>query len=350
MKIFGFGSESHIGVNIGSSSIKIADVKKSGKQYVLEHFGIAQLDDGVIENSEIINQIAVIDALKNLVSQLKIKGKFVTTSVSGASVVIKKIYIPQTPDKELEDTILWEAEQYIPFDIKEVVLDYQVLKKSGPDNKMEILLVACKQNVVNTLASVIQDSGLQIANIDVDVFAIQNCFEVNYPQDPPCMVVDIGASAMRALVFHQGDQLYSREVGLGGKWLTQEIQKHLNLSYQEAEVLKIEGSLGGQMPQEVADLVSISVENIAQEIKRSLDFFQASQQAVNVAYVLLTGGAASLLGLTKYVEELLGLPTQIFNPFQQIKYNEKYFNESTIQTLSTSATVSIGLALRGLIK
>lgn len=342
-----FGDASQIGVNIGTSSIKIAELKKKGKNFSLVHFGIAQLPEEAVVNREITNHMAVVDALKNLVTELKIKGRSVVTSLSGAGVIIKRILIEQTPAKELADAILWEAEQYVPFDMNDVVFDYQVLNKNGPEGKMEIMLVVSKKSLVESYQAVIKDAGLDSSCVYVDAFALQNSFEANYPQEQAAALVDIGASSLKLSINAGGQPIFTRESAVGGKALTSEIQKHLNLSYQEAEILKIDGNAQGSFPQEVVDLMNVMTENFASEIKRSIDFFVASNSSINVAYILLSGGSSKLPNLPKMVEDVCGLPVQLMNPFNKISYDSKVFSEDYISAISSIAAVPVGLALRG---
>ena len=350
MALFSFGGQTQIGVSIGSSSVKIAELKKTGKSYSLVHFGVSQLPDEAIQNREIINHMAVVDALRGLVGQLKIKGKNVTASLSGAAVIVKKILLDQTSPRELGDAIMWEAEQYVPFDINEVAFDYQVLNKNGPEGKMEIMLVACKRAIIESYIAAIKDAGLTPGIVDVDFFAIQNAFEANYPPETPAALVDIGASSVKLAVCVGGQPMFTRDSAVGGRMLTAEIQKHLNVSYQEAELLKIDGNSQGQLPQEVADLMHVTAENFASEIKRSMDFYAASNTGAPAQFILLAGGSSRLPNLTKIVEDMVGLPVQLLNPFNTISYDAKIFNQDYINAISSIAAVPIGLALRGFLK
>jgi type IV pilus assembly protein PilM len=346
-----FGSSAQIGVSIGTSSIKVAELKKAGKSYLLSHFGVAQLPEGAIVNREIMNHQAVVDALKGLVTQLKLKGKPVCTSLSGAAVIIKKILIEQTPSNELEDAILWEAEQYIPFDINEVVFDYQLINKNGPEGKMEIVLVAVKRAIIDSYVAAITDSGLKPKIMDCDLFALQNSFEANYAQEQGAIaLVDIGAASTKFTICVGGLPIYTRDAAIGGKDLTAEIQRHLNLSYQEAEVLKIDGAAQGQLPQEVVELMHMASENISAEIKRSIDFYVASNSGSSVSFVMLAGGASRLPNLSKVVEDSVGLPVQLLNPFNTLTADTKLFTQDYLQVVSGIAAVPVGLALRGFAK
>jgi type IV pilus assembly protein PilM len=342
-----FGSPTQIGVSIGSSSIKIAEIKKAGKGYSLVHFGIAQLPDEAVVNREIVNHMAVVDALRGLVSQLKLKGRNAVTGLSGASVIVKRIQLDPTPMRELDDAIRWEAEQYVPFDINELAYDFQVLNKDGANGKMEIMLVASKNAIVESYKAVLKDAGLETAVVDVDLFAVENTYEANYPSGATAALVDIGSAGFKLGVVTDGQLTFLRDAAVGGRTLTAEIQKHLNLSYQEAELLKIDGGAGGQLPQEVTDFMHVMAENLASEIKRSLDFYAASNTAAPVSYVLLAGGSCRLPGLAQVVENQVGLPTQILNPFANIKYDSAAFTQEYLDAVSSVAVVPIGLALRG---
>lgn len=342
-----FTGGTQIGVSIGTSSVKIAELTKAGKKYTLEHFGVSQLPDGAIENREIVNHMAVVDALRGLVNELKIKNKNVLLSISGNSVIVKKLFIEPVQEKELEDAILFEAEQYIPFDMKEMSFDYQVINRKSEQGKIEVIIVACKSSVVDMYRAAIQDSGLKLSCVDLDIFSLMNTFEANYPTDNPAAIVDIGASSMKFFVYSKGQSVFSRDISIGGRQLTGEIMNHLNINYVEAEMLKIDGNLSGQMPQEVADLVQVAAENIGTEIKRSIDFFQASNQGVNVGFILLSGGSSRILNLSKTVEELSGLPTQLLNPFANIDYNKKFFNDEAVSAITGLVAIPLGLAIRG---
>lgn len=342
-----FGASTQLGVSIGTSSIKIAELKKSGKGYSLVHFGIAQLPDEAIVNREIVNHMAVVDALRGLVSQLKIKGRNVVTALSGANVIVKRIVLEKAGTEEFDDTIRWEAEQYVPFDINEVIYDYQVLDKKGTDSKMEVMMVACKKTVIESYQAVFKDAGLNPSIIDVDLFALQNVQEANYPAGSAVALVDIGAASLKLSVCADGRPLFTRDSAVGGRALTAEIQKHLNLSYQEAELLKIDGNAEGQMPQEVADLMHVMAENLAAEVKRSIDFYTASNSGANIGYILLSGGSCRLPNLAKMIEDMMGIPTPLLNPFNQLGYDAKAFNSDYISAISSVAAIPVGLAIRG---
>ncbi len=341
------GSPTAVGLSIGSSSIKIVELKKTGKSWKLLHFGIVQLPEDVIVNREIVNPVAVTESIKTLVSQIKLKNKMVCTSLSGTSLIIKRMTLEIPNIKELQEQIFWEAEQYLPFDVSEVVMDYQVLSRSK-DNKTDVILVAAKKVVLDSYIACIEDAGLKPKLVDVDFFALQNLYEANYPINPSeaVAIVDVGASAMKIVVVNGGIPVFTKDCSVGGANLTAEIQKNLGLSYVDAETLKLGGGPDGTIPQEVSDLMAVMCENFATEIKRALDFYNASSSGAPVAYVLLGGGSSKIPGLSKVVEDSIGLPTQIINPFNAISYDPAVFTQEYLSSIAPIAVVPIGLALR----
>lgn len=341
------GSQTCVGLSIGSSSIKLVELKKAGKVWKLLHFGIVQLPEDVIVNREIINQIAVVESIKTLTNQLKLKNKMVCTSLSGTSLIIKRMNLDVPNLRELQDQVFWEAEQYLPFDVSEVVMDYQLLSHSK-DKKADVILVAVKRAVLDSYMLCIEDAGLKPKIVDVDFFALQNLFEMSYPNNPSeaVAIVDVGASALKIAIVHAGIPVFTKDTAIGGRNLTAEIQKHLNLSYTDAETLKVGGGPGGSMPQEVSDLMQVMSENFGVEIKRSLDFYNASSSGAPISYILIAGGSAKIPGISKMVEDVTGLPVQIMNPFNSVSYDPAVFTQDYLAAIAPIAAVPIGLALR----
>lgn len=245
-----------VGLDIGSGSIKVCQLKQSKKNYALQAFGMVQLPPEAIVDGALMNSNAVVDAIQELFQSQKIKSKEVATSVSGHSVIIKKINLPQMTPEELEESIQWEAEQYIPFDINDVNIDVQILNtESTQAGQMDVLLVAAKKDMVNDYTSVIMEAGLTPVVVDVDSFAVQNMFEVNYevPRSETVVLINIGAAVTNINVLANGISTFTRDISIGGGQFTDAIQKALNVSYDEAEALKLGGGADTDavVPQEV---------------------------------------------------------------------------------------------------
>lgn len=340
------GRQTAVGLSVGTSSIKVVELQRARKGWKLLHFGMVQLPQDAIVNREIVNSVAVSEAISTLASQLKLKNKSVCLSITGTSLIIKRMAVEVTNPKELEDQVFWEAEQYLPFDISEVVMDFQLLSKKKEKNA-DILLVAVKRSVLDSYLGVVEDSGLKSKIVDVDFFALQNLYEANYPANPSEAVgmIDIGASSMKIVIVQGGIPVFTKDAVIGGNNLTLEIQKHLSLSFADAETLKVSGQ-GAGMPQEVNDLMTIAAENYANEIKRALDYYNASSTGGMVNSLLLAGGGSKVPGLSRVVEETLGIPTQMINPFNSVTYDPSIFTDDYVSSIAPIAAVPIGLALR----
>ncbi len=340
------GGGSAVGLSIGTSSIKIVELQKVGKIWKLLHFGMVQLPEDTIVNREIVNAISVVDSIKTLTNQLKLKTKSVCTSLSGSSMMIKRMQVEAPNPKELRDQVFWEAEQYLPFDVSEVVMDFQSLSKAK-ERTHDVIFVAAKRSTVDSYMGVVTDAGLKPKIVDVDYFALQNLYEANYAANSSeaVAIVEIGAASLKFVVVHAGVPVFTKDASIGGNNLTADIQKTLNLSFSDAEALKTGGHENG-LPQEVSELMTAMCENIASEVKKMLELYNASSTGAPVVSVLLAGGGAKLHELSHMVEEFTGLPSQLVNPFNAITYDPAVFTPDYISAIAPIASVPIGLALR----
>ncbi|MCH8852336.1 MAG: type IV pilus assembly protein PilM, partial [Planctomycetes bacterium] len=243
-----------------------------------------------IVDGALMNSTVIVDAISDLVSNHRIKVKDVATSVSGHSVIIKKISLPSMTDEELEESIQWEAEQYIPFDINDVHIDVQRLSSSANEaGQMDVLLVAAKKDMINDYTAVITEAGLNPVVMDVDGFCVQNAYELNYEVVPgeTVVLVNAGASIVNINIVKGDSTSFTRDISMGGNQFTEESQKQLNVSYEEAEALKLGGDMGNEsqavVPQEVEGIIASVSENLASEIQRSLDFYSATAADDHIA-------------------------------------------------------------------
>ncbi len=351
-----FGKKKNmLGLDIGSSSVKAVELKQTKRGLQLVHFRMVPLPPEAIVDGAIMNSSAVVDAISELISLENIKTKDCATSICGHSVIVKKIKLPQMTEEELEESIQWEAEQYIPFDITDVNLDVQILGSDEHDvGQMEVVLVAAKKDIINDNMAVLLESGLNPQVMDVDAFAVENMFEATYGiQEGTVALANIGASIININIVRNGVSTFTRDITMGGSQFTEEIQKQLQVSHEEAESLKLGGDLGAPsetteavIPQEVGGIIRSVSETMAAEIQRSLDFFAATATDDKISRLFLMGGSSKVPGLTSVVESRLGIPTEIVNPFQAIEINEKNFNVSHINEVAPAAAVAVGLALR----
>ncbi|HZH02369.1 MAG TPA: type IV pilus assembly protein PilM [Myxococcaceae bacterium] len=348
-----------VGLDIGSTSVKMVQLKEIRKRgeygYALHSFGMKPLPPEAIVDGALMNTTAIVQAIRELVAELKIKQREVAIGVSGHSVIIKKISMPRMTQSELEESIQWEAEQYIPFDVKDVNIDTQILNPDANDatGQMDVLLVAAKKDMINDYTTVVSEAGLIPGVVDVDAFAVQNMFYVNYDiaSRETVVLINAGASVVNINIITDGMTVFTRDVTLGGNQFTEEIQKQLNVSYEEAEALKIGG--GSQdadsvVPQEVERVIGGVAEQVAGEIQRSLDFYAGTAADASFSKVYISGGTAKIPALFKTIENRVGVPVEILNPFKNVEVDERRFDPGFLMDIAPVAAVGVGLALRKL--
>ena len=336
-----------IGIDIGSSSVKLVQLKEQKGAFSLQNVGILQLPPEAIVDNTLMDSSSIVETINKLIKSLNIHVKDAACSVSGNSVIIRKISLPAMPYEELEDQIHWEAEQYIPFDINDVNIDFQILAADQNDpTKMEVLLVASKKDIINDYMAVFNETGVRLAVVDVDSFALQNAFELNYDVDPENVsaLINIGASIMNLNIVKDGVSLFTRDVQMGGNLYTEEIQKQFGVSSEEAEKIKITGDAPDQA--RLHDTISRVNETLAMEMRRSLDFYNTTAGEGKINDVYLSGGGAKIAGLLEAVNQRLGIPVEILKPFRKIKYNEKEFDSEYLSEIGPLVTVAVGLATR----
>ena len=340
-----------IGLDIGSSSVKVCQLKESRRSYQLQCFGIIPLPPEAIVDGSIMNQSAVVDAVRELIASQKIKVKDVAVSVSGHSVILRKINLPVMTREELDESIQWEAEQYIPFDINDVNIDVSILNDHNDQGQMDVLLVAAKKDMINDYINVVREAGLMAHVVDVDSFAVQNAFEINYnlPVGETVALINVGASVVNINVVHSGISAFTRDIAQGGNQYTDEIQKQLNVSYDEAEALKIGGGgndVDSVVPQEVERVMQQVSETIANDVQRSLDFYAATSADASITRIYLSGGCAKVPALSRAVEAKTGVPVESVDPFRNIDIAARGLDPNFLRMQAPVAAVSVGLALR----
>jgi type IV pilus assembly protein PilM len=336
-----------VGIDIGSSSVKLVQLKEQKGVYSLVNIGIVPLPSEAIVDNTLMDTSSIVEGIKSLVKGLAIRATDAACSISGNSVIIRKIGFPSMTSEELEDQIQWEAEQYIPFDINDVNIDFQIISPDEHDpSRMNVLLVASKKDIINDYVAVFGEAGLRLTVVDVDSFAVQNCFDTNYEVDPEEIIalVNIGASIMNLNIVKGGTSLFTRDVQMGGNLYTEEIQKRLSISGEEAEKIKV----SGQHRERLADIVGRINDTISMEIHRSLDFYNSSAGDGRISRIFLSGGGAKIPSLTEALNQRLGLPVEIIDPFQKIKVADKDFDREYLNDVGPLVTVAVGLATRRL--
>ncbi len=342
-----------VGLDIGSSSVKLMELELDAKseRYRLVCFGMEPLPPEAIVDGAVMNTNAVVDTIRQLVTKHRIKTKDAVVSVSGNSVIIKRINLPAMTMDELEESIHWEAEQYIPFDINDVNIDVQILDNASEDpGQMEVLLVAARKELVNEYQSLIQQAGLRPVVVDVDAFAVANMFELAYDvEDGAIALVNVGASNVNIHVLRDGVSMFTRDIGMGGRQFTEEIQRTLNISYEDAELMKVgdpEKDDRAVVPEEIENVMVSVGESLATEIQRSLDFYASTAADGGLTRIYLSGGGARTPGLARAISRQTSYPCEVVDPFRRIQIDEREFKEGYLEDIAPQAAVVVGLAIR----
>ena len=337
-----------IGIDIGSSSVKLVQLREAKGGYQLVTLGMALLPAEAIVDNAIMDSQSIIDVVKSLVESLKVKTKNVATSVSGHSVIIRKIQLPIMTEEEMEASIQWEAEQYVPFEISEVNLDFQIL---GPDpndaSQMDVILVAAKKDFVSDYVSLFKECGFNPVVMDIDCFTVENVFETNYGTEEDIVaLIDMGASSMNVNILRGGTSVFTRDIQVGGSAYNEEIQKRLGLNNEDAEIVKLGGELEGVGTDEVEAIISDATEGLTQEVQRSIDFFSATSSDEKVQKIYLAGGVALVPTVRESLANRLGVEVDVMDPWRHITYNDKDFDPEYLQAVGPIFTVATGLAMR----
>jgi len=337
-----------VGLDIGSNSIKLAEVMRRGGKPVLTNYGISELLSEAIVDGEVMDREVVIDTIRELFQARKFTNKEVTTAVSGRAVIVKKILVDKMPAEEMSEAVYLEAEQHIPYGIEDVYLDYQVLHPEVEKNeeKMELLLVAAKKDMVDAHAALVQEAGLTPRIIDVDSFAVQNAYEANYtPEETETvLLMNIGAFVTNLNIVRTGVPLFTRDLSIAGNTFLEQIQRRLNTNRDEARKLLL--APADESVEEVREIVASIGEDLSVGVERSLSFLKSSGEAERVDRMVLTGGSSRIPGLLSHFADRHGVPVEVGNPLARVGYNESLFHGEDFDTVSPTLMVAVGLALR----
>ena len=344
-------TKSLVGLDIGSSAVKVVELRQKANGYKVAAIGSEPLPPDSIVDGAIIDGGAVADVIREVFERNNIKTKEVVASLSGNAVIVKKIILPLMSEEELVESIYWEAEQYIPFDIQDVNLDYQVLEASAADanrGTMAVMLVAAKKEKIADYTGVIAQAGRVPVVVDVDAFALQNAFEVNYGIDMTRVVVlvNAGASAININIVEGGQSLFTRDISLGGNAYTEALQKELSLTSEDADLVKRGLRVDGASVEDADPIIRTVTENLLLEIEKTFDFFKATAASDRIDQLVLSGGAARIDGFMHAFENRFDLPVSALDPFRQVAFDTRKLSEERRQELIPTAAVAVGLALR----
>src|SRR3954464_11008547 len=346
--MFGFGgTKSIVGLDIGSSSIKAVELRKAKGEIQVSSLGVEPLASDIVVDSMIVDSGSVSSAISKIFTDHKIKSKLVATSVSGHSVIVKKIPMQTMTDMELADTINTEAAQHIPFDIADVNIDFQILSEDDGSPQMDVLLVAVKKDKILNYTNVLSLAGKSPAIVDIDAFALQNCYEYNYEPASGTTValLNLGASVMNINIVKGTTPLFTRDVSVGGNQYTDSLQKELDLGFDDAEALKLGQRVGTVSEDAKLPILQQVTEIIVLEIQKTFDFFRATAAGEHIERIYLAGGSSRVPGLIEALRSEFSMPVEVLNPFQRISAANVAEQELIDQNAGQLA-VAVGLALR----
>ena len=344
-------SRSVVGLDIGSSAVKAVELKRAGKGFRVAAFATEPVPPDSIVDGAIIDAGAVAESIRRLFENKAFRSKEVATSLSGNAVIVKKISLPVMTPAELDESIYWEAEQYIPFDIQDVNLDYQILDTGvDPDAKgtMEVLLVAAKKEKIADYTGVITQAGRVVVVIDVDAFALQNAYEVNYGFEPGEVVVllNAGASAININIVSGGKSVFTRDMSIGGNAYTEAVQRELNLPFDKAEMLKKGQPIDGPVFDDAQPVLRAMTDNVLLEVQKTFDFFKATASSDRIDRIMLSGGASRVEGFAEMLQDRFGTPIEDFDPFRRVAVDARWIPAERHGLIAPTAAVAMGLALR----
>ncbi len=346
-----FNKKDLVGLDIGSGALKLVQLKKGKRGYILKKFAVFPIDSELIVDGAVMDAGQVVTAIRELFQRESVKVKNVALSVSGHSVIVKKINLPLMTEEELQESIKWEAEQFIPFDINDVNVDFHVLQTPDAqreEGQMQVLLVAVKKDKLMEYTNLVMEAGLNPVVGDVDAFALQNMFTENYEvrKGETVALVNIGASVMNINILKDGVFSFTRDISTGGKQYNEAIQREMDLSFEQSERVKRSEVIDGIDADQVSDIIQRLNAELISEVVRSFDYFKTTSPNETIDRILLSGGGAKLAGLSGLLSERSGVPTEIVNPFSRIEVSPDDFDADFITEMAPQAAVGVGLALR----
>ena len=352
------GKKDHlVGLDIGSNSVKIAEIVPSKSGLTLKNFGIAHLNADCIEEGAIKDPEAVTEIIRQLKKNTGIKEKKVAISIGGYSIIVKKINVQTMTEEKLLETIHFEAEQYIPFDVNDVNLDFQILGENENNPKqMSVLLVAAKKDLIDDYINLVSSAKLIPSIIDVDAFALQNIYETNYfsPESANnngdetgiVSLIDIGASKTSLNILKGASSLFMRDISMGCGQISQMIASQVDCSFEEADEIKKSGGSDQFSEEQVSEIISSFSTEWATEVRRAFDFFYSSFGENQIHKIILSGGGANLESLRMILSAESGVRVETINPFGNLNIDNKKFDASFLEKVAPQAAIAMGLALR----
>lgn len=341
------GEKNYLSLDIGSSSVKILEVRGRGNAMRILNAAIAPLPPNAVQSNAVQDTASVTRAIRSLIEAHHIKATQVIAAVPGPAVIIKRATFPAQDPGALEETILFEAGNFIPESLENVNLDYQILDSAPDANDVAVLLVAVRKDVLNGYVIAANDAGLVPIVVDVDYFALENMFEANYTPGPEEVIalINVGARYSSINIMKGERSAFTGDVPVGGRQFTDLLTQGLGVSYERAEEIKITGATAGSEQDEVDRIIATASEQLLDEVQRTLSFFWTGSTEEHISTVYLSGGSAPLPGLASAMSERLQVPVEISDPFRLLTIG-RHVDEQFIRQHASELAVCVGLATR----
>ncbi len=343
MGLFG-GKRRSIGLDVGSGFVKLVEIDHSGEEPEVVQVAMRPLVADAIVEGEIMDPGLVSDTISGLIQEAGLKGRDVVTAVGGHDVIIKPIEMDRMKESDAREVIRWEAEQHVPFDIKSVELDFQILNPLAEGLQMEVLLVAAKRELVDNKVSLLLDAGVSPCVIDVDAFALHNAFEYNYPEAMEGIValVNVGHETTNVNILEDGTPILTRDIPFGSRRVREDLQRERGLTAEQAEDIVQGREELAEMPQ----LVESSADEVAVGIERASAFLMTRQSGAGLGQIFLSGGGARIPGMSDALGRRMSVETQVVNPFERIPVRADMGGNVILEEAAPMLLLPLGLALR----
>lgn len=338
-----------VGVDIGAHSIKVCELGGSPGKFKIERFGIFTLSEAALIEDEVQKPSELVEGILEALERAKIKSKIICLGLFGPNTMTKRLNVPEGSREEIEDHILWEAEQYITFGADDSQIDFVILGDNEGGGK-DALVVAAKVDLVEGFMELLKDAKLQVKVVDLNVIALSNVFEEVMRKDieeysKGTLLIDFGAQSTKVVVYKRGGPIFTKEIPIGGGLITEEIQRQMGVSYEEAEDLKTTYDENGNLPEEILNIINAQVDMHVTEVRKNINFYVTHGSAEKVSYCFVTGGSSLLPGIVEKLSATVGIPVERFDVFKGIKVDENKIGQD-LEQLSAISPVVIGLAMR----
>ena len=350
--IFDLGGDDIIGLDIGLSAVKVAQIQKKGTKYRLTNYAAVSLPEFSMVEDEIQKEEEIIAAIVEALAKARVSSKTVAIGLFGPRTIAKKLQLPPGEEDDIEDQIVWEAEQYIPFGIDDSKFAYEILAKME-GGSTTALIAAAHSDVVEIFRRMVVAAGAKVKIVDLGVLAIYNIFELVMQEQIKAnpgiswLLIDFGAQKSSIIIIKDGMFVFAKEASIGGVMFTEEIQRKMGVNYLDAENLKTTYDDNGNLPEEVMKIIVEVLEVFFEEIKKTVDFYLTSTSDDALSRCVISGGSARVPGLMQGLEQTLSLPITFLNPLEVIEHDEANIPENMLEDIAFAGTVVLGLAIRG---